>query len=407
MSPGFRFSVGVNLALLALVAFLLARGPSAAPPPLVPLAGPATARPASAATGGPPRAAPAESVRAPLTPAAVAELERMGIAHEVLVDVVLGEVNRRSTQRLADLQRRYAPRQVPDRAQRALAREEDAERARELTAAFGEAGYRDWDKAQALHELNAARPPGDELPMSAAEAEQAYQAQRAFDARSRDLQKAVEDGDADAAEAGALLAQAQQALDGRLRQVLGDQRFNALRGNADPTAQVYQQYGNLNPTPDQAQAVVAVQQDSSAREAALTEQLKAGGGDPAAVMAGLKAIGDARDAALRQMFGAQAYDAMKLQSDPTYASLQKYASVWGLSGDDIQSAYADLHAFQAQADLTRTAAAIRDAAGQPVDWRAVNASIDQSRAQTEAALQNLLGPDRLGRLEQNGMLTVH
>ncbi len=401
MSPVLRISIGANLVLLAVVVALLARGPARAPAVPAPRGGPAAAQPGSTAAAAPPR--PAASV---LTPAAIAQLEQSGVSRDTLISVVLADLNRRSTQRLAALQQRYAPKLVPDRELRRLAREDDAEQVRALKDAFGEDGYRAWDQDQALRELNRARPPGDELPMSAAEAAQASRAQREFDAKSRELQQAMEEGDADRAESGELLAQAQRDLDRKLEQLLGEQRFQALRGGTDPTTEVYRKYGDLNPTPDQAQAVLAAEGDARARQAALTDQLRQNPGAAADLTAQLQTISEAQDQNLRQIFGAEAYDTLKRQSDPTYQTLQQYAGVWNLQPADVQSVYATLRAFQDQADRLRAAAALRDAAGQPVDWRAVNAQIEQARQQTESGLQNQIGSDRLAQLEQNGVLTV-
>ena len=75
-------------------------------------------------------------------------------------------------------------------------------------------------------------------------AEQAYRLQKDYDGRrAKDLQMAMEDGVADKADAGALQAQAQEALDRNLKKLLGDQRFSELKGSTDPTAEVYQTFG--------------------------------------------------------------------------------------------------------------------------------------------------------------------
>jgi hypothetical protein len=41
-----------------------------------------------------------------------------------------------------------------------------------------------------------------------------------------------------------------------------------------------------------------------------------------------------------------------------------------------------------------------------VDWKAINASIEQARHQAESGLLGLIGGDRLRRLKQNGLLTA-
>ena len=173
MSSAFRISLVANLALAGLVAVLLWRSQAAAPVPA------ALPRAAAFARIEPPRLKtvaaelPAPSAGTKNTLAAMAQLEQMGIPHEVLVNVLLEDLNRRQSRRLLELQKEYAPRLVPDREMRALARESEGTQERELKAAFGEAGYRAWDKEQMLRDLNRARVPGDELPMSDAEAEQA------------------------------------------------------------------------------------------------------------------------------------------------------------------------------------------------------------------------------------------
>ena len=109
-----------------------------------------------------------------LTPAAVAQLEQSGISRDILVNVLIEDLNRRSAKRILDLQKKYAPKLVPDQVMRELSRQNDVEQIRELKAAFGENGYLAWDKEQTLRQLNRARVPGDELPMSGEQAEQAY-----------------------------------------------------------------------------------------------------------------------------------------------------------------------------------------------------------------------------------------
>jgi hypothetical protein len=403
MSSGLRLSIGANIVLMVIVAVLLWRDPRAAPPPVAP-----SARPAAAQSETPKTDAalnlPLKSAGPKLTPSAITQLEQKGISRGILVDVLLEDLNRRSTERVLELQKKYAPRLVPDREMRELSRESDAEQIRELKEAFGKEGYLAWDKEQTLRNMNRARVPGDDLPMTAAEAEQAYRLQKEFDDKNQELQMAIEDGVADKADAGTLQALAQQALDRELEKLLGSQRFNELRGNTNPTIEVFRTYGDLNPTPDQAKAVLLVEQDYRAREAALARRLNENSADAANLTAELKAMSDAQDENLRQIFGTAAYDNVKQQNDPTYKTLKQYAAAWELKDQEIQSVYEALHAFQDQADRTRTAAEMSEAAGQRINWREINPAIEQARQQTEAGLQNLIGGERLQRLKQNGIL---
>ncbi len=411
MSPGYRISMGANIVLMGIVAALLwPRQPAVSPSAGSAVPPPSPAMDERAIPGSDTRTAaralPPQSTGSKLTPAAIAALEQMGISRDTLINVLLEDFNHRSTEQVVALKRRYAPRLVPDRELVEFARANEAERIRELKEAFGEDGYRAWDKEQVLHSLNRARPPGDELPMSAAEAEQAYRLQKEFDEQSGELQRAIEDGVADRADAGALQAQAQQVLDQGLEQLLGRERFDALRGNVDPATDVYRRYGDLNPTPGQAHAVLQADQDYRANEAALAQTLQETPGDAATVMAELKALDDAHQQNLRGIFGAAAYDDLQRQNDPAYRALTQFAGTWDLADNEVQSVYETLHAFNDRADRTRAAAEMREAAGQRVNWREINAGIEQARQEAEAGLQTLIGRKRLWRLKENGMLSM-
>jgi hypothetical protein len=400
MSSALRISIGVNIVLTGVLGWVVVHKQPVAAPERSAAVRSGAPRPAAAANGFQSNAAESK-----LTPSAIAELERMGISRDILTKVFLEDFSRRWDKRVLALQKKFAPKLVPDREMRELARESDVEQAREMKESFGEEGYRAWDKDQTLRTLNRARQPGDDLPMTADESEQAYQLQKDFDEKSKDLQMAMEDGVADKADAGALQAQAQEALDGNLKKLLGDQRFSELRGNTDPTTEVYQAFGALNPTSDQASAAAQAEADYRARTTALAAQQNQNPADVTNVTAELQAINQAREDNLRQIFGSDAYDNMLKQSDATYQTLQQYAGVWNLNGDEVQQVYDSLHGFQQQADSLRSAAQLSEQAGQHVNWNAVNASIDQALQQTQTGLQSTIGPDRLRRLTQNGLLT--
>ncbi len=160
----------------------------------------------------------------------------------------------------------------------------------------------------------------------------------------------------------------------------------------------------MNPTADQAKAALLAEEDFRASEAALTKRLNENLGSAGSVAAELQALNDAREENLRQIFGAAAYDNVKQQNDPTYQTLRQFAETWELGDREVQSVYATVHAFETQAERLRNAAELRESAGQRVNWREVNAAVEQVRRQTEASLQSQLGDKRLQRLKENGVL---
>jgi hypothetical protein len=390
--------------LLGIVAVLFWRDQHAALSLVVPVAPQASLRSVVSKTDAQGPVLQPKPTGAKFTPAAIAQLEQMGISRDILVNALLEALNRRSTERVVALQKKYAPKLVPDREMLEFSRQCDAEQIRALKEALGEEGYLAWDKEQTLHELNRARVPGDELPMTAEEAEQAYRLQKEFSQKAKELQMAMEDGVADKADVGTLQAQAQQTLDRELEKLLGKQRFTELRANTEPTTEVYRTFGDLNPTPGQAKAVVLAEGDYRTREAALAKRLNENPEDAASVTAELKAMADAREEAYRQAFGAEAYAKYKVEHDATYQTIKQYADAWNLNGDEVQQVYQMVAAFKQQADRMRAAATLNQESGQKVDWSAVSASIEQAQQQTEIGLQTAIGPERLHRLKQNGLL---
>ena len=399
-SAFFRLSAGANFVLLGVVAVLLGREPRTASRPDASPARSGAATATGDSQSGRPAGLDPKPAGAGLTPAAVAEFEQRGISRDTLVNVLLEEINRRCDRRVRELRKKYAPRAVPEHEYLELSRQGDAERIRELKAAFGEDGYLAWDKQQTLRLLNVAG-----VTMSPDEEEQAYRLQKEFERENRELQMAMEDGVADRADAGALQAQTQEARDRELEKLLGKARFDELRGIADPAREVYRQFGELSPTPGQAEAVLRAESDYRAREAALTARLQESPGDAVDVAAELKALDEAREENLRGIFGVEAYETVKRRNDPAYQTLRQYAGAWKLADREVSSVYEALDAFFDQTERTRNAAELREAAGQRVNWREIDSAIEQARRQTAAGLQALLGDERLRRLEKNGLLS--
>lgn len=331
----------------------------------------------------------------------MAQLERAGVSRNILTKALVEDFSLRWDKRILEMERQYAPRQMPERERVEIGRLRDAEQIRELKEVLGEEGYRTWDKEQTLRGLNSS-----DLPMAAEETEQAYRLQKEFNLKHKEAQMAMEDGFADTADASALQMRAQEELDRELEKLFGKQRLDKMRGFADTNPDANSKYAELNPTSVQARAAVRAEEDFQAREAVLAKRLKENPEAAANAVTELKVLEDAREENLRQIFGAGVYDTMKQQSDPTYKILKQYAEAWELKDHDIQSVYESLHAYQDQAERMRKAATLRESAGQAVNWHEISSAIEQVQQQTEASLQNIIGSERLRRLKLNGILTT-
>lgn len=402
MSFAWRASIGANIILMGVVLGQLWRERPLAASSVAPR----TQVPARAHSEIPKTATAVAALRPrpggpQLTLRAVAELQKLGLSREAIVDGLINDHTYRYDKRVRALEKRYAPKPVPRRELLEMSWQADAERTRELKEALGEEGYVAWDKDNTLRLLNMGG-----IRMAPQEAEKAYRLQKEFDEKNKALQMSKDEGLVDEADTNALYEQAQQKLDQELNNLLGNERVAAMRGAPDPIADVSRRFEYLSPTPEQAKTVLSAEADIHAREAALVQRLKEMPASAANLMADLKTVTDAREESLRRVFGAENYDAMKRQNDSTYQKLTHYAEAWDLKDAQIQPVYESLSAFHDQADRTRMAAEMRAAAGQPVNWSEVNAGIDQTRQQLEAGLVAMIGSERVRRLERNGLLHV-
>lgn len=403
MSHALRVSVAANVALAGLVALLWFDGGAAPARDATPsrASGPVArdraqrADPHPTATDRAPRAAPQ------LTPALLARIEQLGLSRDVVVSGLLADFQRRWDRRVSDMEKRYAPRPVPEREYVELARLRETEQVRELREVLGEDGYLAWDMERTLQAVNSAG-----APLTDAEAREAYRLQKEFEQLHRELEMAMEDGVADKADAAALQAQAQANLERDLERLFGRERLAQMRGYRDPIANVQWRFGDLGPSPAQAAAVVSIEAHFRAQEATLTQRLRGNRADPETITAELAALRQAREDQLRRIFGPDAYEQHKRQTDPTYQTLQQYAGTWALQGQEVDTVYQHLRAFHDQAEQTRTAAALRESAGEAVNWREINQAIDEARQKTESRLQTIIGLDRVRRLKQNGLLLM-
>ena len=396
LSPFLRVSMAINLGQALLLVLLLGRPPREAPPAAAAPAAP-PAYPVSNDTS--PAPSPSASGRAPLTPELVTRLEHAGLSRAIVAQALLADFNHRWDQHVLDVEKRYAPRAVPEREYIELGRAREAALVRELKTALGEEGYRAWHQTETLRVVN-----GAGLPLAADEAAQACRLQNEFDETHRELQRAMEDGVADMADAVALQMRAREALDAGLEALFGKARLDAMRGYTDPVAQVYRTFGDLSPTPDQARDVLSSDAAHVAREQALAARLRQEPADLPAILANLQANDAQRDAELGRIFGPDAYAATRRRNDPVYQTIRRYAEAWALAAPQIEPVYAAVAAFQRRREQTLAAAALGEAAGHPMAWREINAALAQERQKTEDTLRPLLGDERLHRLAQNGLL---
>jgi hypothetical protein len=397
---GFSLSVAVNLVLLVVAGMLFTRDRPALNANVGPSENPIAVR----AQATDPKGAAIESgprVNAHgLTSEVISRLEAAGTSRKVLADIKRLDFLRRWSQRVVELENKYAPKHPPQREYVALERLRDAEQVLELKEALGEAGYLAWDKEETLRNLNF-----EEVPMTPAEADRAYQLQKQLDDKLQELRMGMEDGDPDIADAGTLQMQAQDAYEKELEKLLGRKRYEQLRGYTSPLVAGAMMFDNLAASDEQVKTLQAAQSEYSNRETALTQGLRGKPSDAGAIAIELKALNDAREENFRKAVGAATYDQLKREHDSTYQTLKQYAGAWNLTEPEIEPVYTKVRSFQDESERLKQAAQMSELAGQNADWNAVNSLIEQSRRETESVLHGLIGEERLSRLVRNGILT--
>lgn len=336
-----------------------------------------------------------------LNPDAVGHLERMGISREVIAKLVLGEFHRQWDQRFIDLERRYAPRSVPDWEYVVLERERGDLEARALEGALGKERYASWDRARTMRLLNTGGVALDSDELFAA-----YDLQKAFEKEHRELQRSMDDGLVDRADASALQAFALEERDRQLMELLGEETFRKMRGMVDPLERLYQEFGDMEPTNSQVEEALEVENGYKDLQSELEVKVSGSLSGTSEVAQELERMALFREGRLREIFGEAAYESSEREKDPMFKTLVQYADAWELSDHEVRSVYVELDAFHDKVGRFREAAGIRQAAGQEVDWRQLEGVVEGDRQKIEARLEDLIGTDRFSRLKRNGLLKI-
>jgi len=115
-----------------------------------------------------------------------------------------------------------------------------------------------------------------------------------------------------------------------------------------------------------------------------------------------KALNATRDQAYQQVLGADDFNTLQKQQDPGYNQMKKFATLWGLDDNKIDSMYAAIQYYQKTAQDYQAQASALQTQGQPVDWDSVNKNLQQFADQTQQAMENYVGPDVFNKMQRNG-----
>lgn len=331
----------------------------------------------------------------------VQALREAGVPEKLIRDTITADFEDRWQKRQEELQSRFERGELDDTALGELMDQHDSEQEKEMRAALGEDGFRQWDREKVLGEINLKG-----LTLTEAQTNTLYQLRKGLDQKMQELQLAHQKGEIDDADFNNQMRDQQAQFDQQLKTILGDGQYAALQNNNDTSVgDVRRSLGGVPVDDKQFSALVQAQQQWNQASAKLEQQMQDAQIQGTNYDQQLAAINAARDQAYQQALGTNGYAAYQQAQDVTYQSLTKYKNAWQLSDDDVNYLYNLYHNYQESIQDYQQQAEAIEKGGQTVDWDAVKKNIADFANQNQEALRTYLGDARFNKLQSNSILT--
>jgi len=278
----------------------------------------------------------------------VATLRNAGAPNRILARMVLEDFDERWQQRLEDMQARYARGELDSNPLDVLNADRAEEQEKELRAALGEAGFKEWDLAQTLQSLNLKN-----VSLSVDETNAIYSLHRDLQLKLRALDAERLRGNIDQEEYGAACTAAQQDNDEKMKQLLGAERLAMVQSPAGETDIAFEHaLHKVNVSSDQINSVLKLQQNYAARRAKIEQQIQENPDDPtvASLDDQLHALDVAQNQERQTILGADASEALQKEQDYRYQSMKQHAAAWNLNDSQIDLIYQDILSYQKSVD---------------------------------------------------------
>jgi hypothetical protein len=329
-------------------------------------------------------------------------LRAAGVPNKILANVIIADFENRWDIKERDLQQKYDAGDIDAAALNQVETDRVAEREQSLRTALGEAGYRQWDKENTLHDLNLGS-----LTLSDAESDSLYQLRKNLLQSQHDLEQASRDGKIDGTEFSQKLSALQTQYDTQTKALLGDARYAAMNPSTDPAiADLRRKTKDLHPDDNQFTALTTAQKQWNDQRATLERQLESSQITPDQHDAQMQALDAARDQAYQQALGTNAFADFQKSQDPNYQAMKHYSAAWQLNDSDIDYLYSAIQDYKTSITKYERQAQTLQSQGQPVNWNDVQKSIFDFSSQADQSLQSYLGENRFKKLEQNNILSL-
>ena len=327
------------------------------------------------------KASPSSGLTGPAWQQSLQQLRGAGVPNNVLAGLVVADFEIRWQKQLQEFEQRYQAGAVGDDERARFEARRDDEQEKELRAALGDEGFRQWDQDNSLRDLDLAK-----LQLSASETNALYQLRKDRARKDRTLAEAWRNGELDEADYNEQQSAAQQEYDQQFKLLLGDQRYEALQNSEEGMeAALRQKVKHLNPADSQIEVMVEAERKWNRQRSELERRAQETSNQQTpdrrlAYEEQLQALDTARDQEYMRALGTNDFDQLQKNEDRRYQLLQRYANAWSLSESDIEFIYSSVQSYQGKTP--------------------------HSQDQIEQSLVSYLGPERFDRLKKNELFNL-
>lgn len=321
------------------------------------------------------------------------------ISEKVIADVAAANFEDRWHALALENQKKFDRGEIDQAALSGFDLQHDEEREKQMRAALGDEGFRHWDQARELADLERSG-----VQLSADESGKLYEMRKNLARMQLELDKSRLQGkltDEDAAsQSGALYTQYNQDL----LKFLGDDRYAQMQNGGDTGASgLKQNLNSINADDSQVSGMETAQKEWNSQRNQLDVQLQKGEVTAEDYQKQLAALDAQRDQEYQKVLGTNGFAEFQRNQSEQYQALKRIGPGVGFSSDDVNSLYAMLQDYQTEVSDYRDRAQQLQSQGQTVDWPTVNKVLANYQQQTESALRDQLG-DKFDKLKRSNVM---
>jgi hypothetical protein len=393
-----KFFLTLSVALNIVAIWLLISSHRLRPTPAIPLTLMAATEPPRGTTSS----TTAVQQPKPFDPSKVTwvqALREAQISEKVIADVASANFEDHWHALALENQKKFERGEITQAALTGFDLEHDEEKEKEMRAALGDEGFRRWDQAKELADLQQSG-----VQLSTDESGKLYDLRKGLDRKRLVLDKARHEGkltDEEAAtQSEALYTQYNQ----QLLKFLGDDRYAQMQNGGDTgISQLKQQLSGLNASDAQVSGMETAQQSWNSQRTALDIKLQKGEISADDYQQQMKALDSQRDQEYQKVLGSDGFAQFQRDQSEQYQMLKRLGPGMGFTTDDINNLYAMMQDYQNGVQDYRNRAQQLQNQGQTVDWSAVNKVLANYAQQTESALRDQLG-EKYDKLKRSNVM---